>query len=234
MKMFFEGIGEIVFQKNARSRSLKITVRPFEGVKVTVPHAVSYDAAANFVSGKTKWIENSVKKIREVEKQTIKFRPDIPFRTKYHEMHLYAHEKKTYNAYTKGHIFYFFYPDKLEVTHPEVQDNIKKGIYWLLRKEAKAYLPFRVAHLAEKHGFSYNNVSVKNQKSRWGSCSYKNNINLNIHLMRLPDHLIDYVILHELVHTVHKNHGKDFWKKLDELTGNAGKLRIEMRKFRIF
>ena len=70
---------------------------------------------------------------------------------------------------------------------------------------------------------------MRNSKTRWGSCSYENNINLNLHLMRLPNHLIDYVILHELVHTKIKNHSKDFWNLLDVVTGNAKNLDRELK-----
>ena len=91
----------------------------------------------------------------------------------------------------------------------------------------------RVRELASKHNFIYNDVSVKSTKTRWGSCSLYNNLNFNIHLMRLPDFLIDYVILHELVHTAERNHGKNFWTLLNYLTGDAEKLDKEVKKFKI-
>jgi hypothetical protein len=73
---------------------------------------------------------------------------------------------------------------------------------------------------------------VKNQKTRWGSCSEKNNINLNANLVLLPDELIDYAILHELVHTRVKKHSKRFWDELDKLVGNAKKLDQKLKKHR--
>jgi predicted metal-dependent hydrolase len=92
----------------------------------------------------------------------------------------------------------------------------------------------RLKTLAAQHGFRYQNIGIRNQKTRWGSCSSRNNISLNIHLLNLPDHLRDYVILHELVHTEHKNHSSRFWIRLDEVTGGVcGVLRKEMRKYRI-
>jgi len=102
-----------------------------------------------------------------------------------------------------------------------------------LKIEAKEFLPDRVKQHADKIEFKYNKLSLKNIKSRWGSCSRKNNLNLSIHLMRLPDHLIDYVILHELVHTVHHNHSKQFWAMLDKVTGGAKILDKELSKYRI-
>jgi predicted metal-dependent hydrolase len=88
----------------------------------------------------------------------------------------------------------------------------------------------RLKELAAQHGFRYGRAGIRNQKSRWGSCSTRNNISLNIHLLALPGHLRDYVILHELVHTEHKNHSKRFWTRLDELVGGSAKsLRKEMR-----
>ncbi len=83
-----------------------------------------------------------------------------------------------------------------------------------LRKKAKSYLPERLAKIAQKYGYKYNKVALKLMKTRWGSCSFKNNINLNISLLTLEEDLIDYVLLHELVHTVEKNHAKTFWARL--------------------
>lgn len=82
------------------------------------------------------------------------------------------------------------------------------------REAAGKVLVERLASIAREHGYSYNRVSIRNQKTRWGSCSGRNNISLNMKLTLLPDELRDFIILHELVHTRVKNHGKDFWAEL--------------------
>ena len=115
------------------------------------------------------------------------------------------------------------YPEVLPVTHSGVQEGIRYGIEESLRLEAKSFLPGRLAWLAREHGFSFNKVTIKNLKSRWGSCSGRNNINLNLHIMRLPDELIDYILLHELSHTVEKNHGPRFWALLNRVTGGRAR-----------
>ena len=95
------------------------------------------------------------------------------------------------------------------------------------------FLINRINELADKYGFIFNKVSIRNQKTRWGSCSIKNNISLNIQLMRLSNSLIDYVILHELVHTVVKNHSILFWNTLDIYVDNAKKINKRLKQYYI-
>ena len=86
---------------------------------------------------------------------------------------------------------------------------------------AKETLTSRLKQLAEGHGFSYNRLTLRKQRTVWGSCSPRNNISLNIKLVKLPEELMDYVLLHELVHTHEHNHGKKFWTKLDRYVADA-------------
>jgi predicted metal-dependent hydrolase len=96
-------------------------------------------------------------------------------------------------------------------------------------EKAQTYLFNRLNYFCEKYNFSYSRAVFRCQKTRWGSCSVRNNINLNIKIAMLPEHLQDYVLLHELVHTKHKNHGRKFWAEMDRLVGDARKLRKEIR-----
>lgn len=102
-----------------------------------------------------------------------------------------------------------------------------------LRKQAKAYLPGRLAELAAQHGFSYNQVRIKHNASNWGSCSVKKNINLNLNLMRLPAELQDYVMLHELCHLKYMNHGKEFHALLESVCPNHKTLRTKLREYKL-
>jgi len=97
--------------------------------------------------------------------------------------------------------------------------------------KAKTMLTSRLQQLAVQHGFAYNRLFIRNQKTRWGSCSSKNNISLNMKLVKLPDELIDYVILHELVHTRRKDHSKAFWAEMDKLVGNGRKMASRLKKY---
>lgn len=102
-----------------------------------------------------------------------------------------------------------------------------------LRKEAKAYLPQRVAELAAEHGFEYNRVYIKHNVSNWGSCSSKKNINLNLNLMRVSPELQDYVILHELCHLRHLNHGPAFHDLLESLCPGHRQLSAKLKDFKL-
>jgi predicted metal-dependent hydrolase len=101
------------------------------------------------------------------------------------------------------------------------------------RTQARRKLTNRLDHLARKHGFTYNRVSVRNQRTRWGSCSSANNISLNMQITRLPEELMDYVILHELAHTRVKNHSINFWAEFDKLGIDGRKMAARLRGYRL-
>lgn len=101
------------------------------------------------------------------------------------------------------------------------------------RTKAGVILKTRLSQLARLNGLSYNKVSIRNQKTRWGSCSSRNNISLNMNLARLPQELRDYVILHELVHTKYKNHSRKFWKEINRLVGDAKALQKKLKQYRL-
>lgn len=94
-----------------------------------------------------------------------------------------------------------------------------------LRRQAKSELPPRLSVLAARYGFTYNRVTIKHNATNWGSCSSKGNINLNLNIVRLPRILQDYVLLHELCHLRHLDHGHAFHLLLEHLlTANLMRL----------
>lgn len=89
----------------------------------------------------------------------------------------------------------------------------------------------RLHELAERHGFVHGKISIRNQKSRWGSCSSNNNISLNMRIAQLPTELMDYIILHELVHTRIRNHSVHFWEELGKLIRHPKKVDRELNQY---
>jgi predicted metal-dependent hydrolase len=174
-------IGPVMIVKSQRAKHIRITIKPDQAVRLTIPRGQSVDRAKQFLNSKISWIKKHQHRLSKL-------------------------------ANTQTNI-------------PQFKIN---------EKEARDILVSRLEEMAKIHNFKYARVAIRNQKTKWGSCSAKNNINLNINLAGLPDELRDYVILHELVHTRFKNHSKKFWAALDGIMGRSAKeLSKKLRKYRL-
>ncbi len=114
-------------------------------------------------------------------------------------------------------------PPGTDYSTMETKTILKKHIVNILRKSAMEALPPKAEHYASIHGFSYQQVKINTSRGRWGSCSSRQTINLSCFCMLFPEYLIDFVILHELCHTIEMNHGVKFWQLLDSVTQNNAK-----------
>ena len=208
---------------------MTLSVKSSGEIRMSIPYSVSFSSAENFILEKKNWIIKSKKKISEKEKTKTIFTPDTEFSTKFHTL-IFISGNQTRIIISDTYIK-VYYSENVNFQDKNFQNYIRHGITETLRSEAKEYLPKRTDYLADRNNFNFEKVSVRNAKTRWGSCSEKNNISLNIHLMRLPEHLSDYVILHELCHTVEKNHGKNFWALLDKVSGNAKGSDKELKNY---
>ena len=114
------------------------------------------------------------------------------------------------------------------------QPWLRKVVEEAMRRRAGEVLPGRTARLSERAALPYRSLKINTSKGRWGSCSTRGDINLSCSLVLLPEHLTDYVILHELCHTVEMNHSPRFWALLDRFTGDAHALRRELGAYHTF
>jgi len=117
--------------------------------------------------------------------------------------------------------------ERNKFTSQNSDDNLRNTI------NAEIMLENKINDFSRKYGFLYNRLSFRSQKTRWGSCSAKNNISLNIKLVNLPEELIEYVILHELVHTKIKNHQEEFWNELGKYVRNPRALQTKLKRFNL-
>lgn len=229
----YKYFGKINIVKSSRASRISISMKPFEPLKLTVPVFVSYKSAEEFLDQKQNWIFKNLEKIRKLEDQYTVFSEDTEFMTHEHTLEITRVRLESPLVSLKNKKIMVRLPEQTDINDPEIQDMIRWGIQAAWRKEAKKYLPERLGELSRKHHLSFNKVIIKNNRSRWGSCSHKNNINLSLHLMRLPDYLIDYILVHELVHTVHKNHSKKYWTDLEKIFPGAKLADRELKGYRI-
>ena len=147
----------------------------------------------------------------------------VPYGVPYAKARMFAASKRHWIKKHLGKI------RQAERDHRELSRNFNN----IDRREAGKILVQRLEDLAREHGFKYNRVFIRNQKTRWGSCSSKNNISLNVKLVSLPENLMDYIILHELVHTRVKNHGKKYYAALDRIVRDRKSLASELKRYAI-
>lgn len=211
----FEKIGVVTFSRNRRSKSIKISVKPDKSVLVSYPFYCTAREIAAFVDKNETWILEQQKKM---DLRRNKPNVDSEIKTKLHTIR-FVHADN-YDVSTKESIVTITLP---EFDSGKAQTFIEDILTQVYRFEAKKLLPPRLEELAEEYKFTYNKVSIRNNRRNWGSCSSKNNISLNLQMMKLPDELIDYILLHELVHTEIKNHGAKFWEELNRITNNCAR-----------
>lgn len=145
---------------------------------------------------------------------------------------IFRTDRNNYYMTLKEGILRIACPSGTRFESDRVQEILKDLLEKALRHEAKRLLPDRLMALAARHRFTCTGVRIMNSKTRWGSCSTRKSINLSLSLMLLPWHLVDYVLLHELCHTVEMNHSDRFWKLLNSVTDNkALALRHELKGY---
>jgi len=223
------GLGPVVLRRNRRARRLTLRISPGKPVTLTLPFFISEKAAIAFLEANREWALQKINTIKTYHPPVIALDTNRPITTRSHRLELQKVDDDEIKVSVHSGIIRVRYPEKESITNTRVQNSIAHGLLAAYRIEANQYLPGRVRELAEQFGFHYRRVFIKNLKSRWGSCSAVNNINLNLHLMRLPDELIDYVILHELIHTRVKNHSPVFWQELGKILPDTKLLRHQIK-----
>ena len=192
-------------------KTLSLSINENADLVVRAPHRVSDDEIQKFISEKSAWIDNKQRLIK-------------------------AQLEDNENQHSSGQCLYLgsLYPLKIDNSNVEpisfnghiftIANVNREKISlllksWYKKRFIEVALP-RLSYFSDKHKLKVNQVRVKEQKTLWGSCSSKNNINLNYLLIMAPMKVIDYVIVHELVHTIHKNHSAKFWQKVETIMPN--------------
>ncbi len=223
--------GDIRIRINTRARNLIMKIQPDGSVFMTVPPGVSEKNIRDFINTYRVAIHQKRQHCRMPESIDWNYVIDAPL----FRFDLSEGGKAGFQLRTKGHEVTLLCPPGTDFSREGMQAWLHNVVQEALRGRAKNTLPRRIALLSERTGLGYKSVKINVSKGRWGSCSMHKDINLSCSLMLLPGHLIDYVILHELCHTLEMNHGGHFWQLMDTFTGGCAKrLREELKKYHPF
>lgn len=217
-------IGSVTFQKRKGARNIRLSVGHDGLVKVTMPPWSPYHIGISFVQSKKSWI---------ALQQAGKTQPVLSAGKRIGKAHrirfMYQDYQVPTSRITNTEIIVRLPLGRLS-TENDIQAIVRAAAIRALKQEAKNLLPQRLHALALQHNFTYQTVAIKRLKSRWGSCSSQKDIALNCFLMQLPWELIDYVILHELLHTRIMAHGEIFWNELSQYVSSLPLKRKAMRQ----
>ena len=225
--------GSIPVIHKRNKHTITITIKAKDGILVSVPINAKTSEICDVIEKRRIWIRKHLATIYKKEKQKIIFNPDTDFKTKEHKLLLEKQPVKKILISVSNGIIRVIIPTSMEWETEGVQSAVKKAITEALRVEAHRFLPKLLLNFSKKHDFKVTGLNIKNMKTRWGSCSANGNINLNLNLMLLPDNLINHVVLHELCHTKHMNHGKNFKNLLQSLDPDFKRNVAELKNARI-
>lgn len=202
-----------ILQKKVKYLSLRIVSA--DTVTLTLPRFVSQKKGLQFVEQKKEWIlQNLHKKKQRIQEQ-------FSFLGKKYVLDLSVGRKQGSVVFSGDTVFI------------GAQDEQEAAQYFqlFLKKEAKKILPEELRILSEKTGLQYKKVTIRTQKTRWGSCSARKTLSLNSALMRLRKELREYVLIHELCHTEQMNHSQKFWTLVEKFCPRYREHRKELKQY---
>jgi len=225
----YEGIGVVRYKRNPRARNISIRISREGEVRVTVPGRCPVAAAEKFVHRKQDWIQQKVLEIERKKRENRTWKGGSVVDLLGNEIFIAEGSGPDFLVSRENRDYRIELPTGFEPGDATMQSRLIEIIKEIGRAEARERLPVLCASLAYCYGFEYTKVTIRSMRSRWGSCSVKNNISLNSALIFLNRDLVEYVILHELVHTLHKHHGQDFWTALEKVVPDAKARRRRLR-----
>ncbi|MCP1726775.1 putative metal-dependent hydrolase [Natronospira proteinivora] len=219
-----QALPKIQWRRSRRARRLKLALCPWRGIELVLPPGVSEAQGQAFLDSRRDWMEAAWGRIRRKVPEA--FQENAP------ESLLLAAIGRRYD------LQYRPLGDRLEqrgnvllVPGPATQSNARCRIKPWLIAQGREILPQWVARVGERTGLAHQRVQVRDQRTRWGSCSARGTISLNFRILFHEARVVDYLILHELCHTRHMNHGPQFralvarfepqWQSLDRQLSQA-------------
>jgi len=198
----------LVMIRHPRAQRYLLRLRPDGVARVTIPRRGTLAEARQFVERNRAWLEEQIQRLKTHPRHPVIWQvgSEIWFRGQLERI-----ESIAVGQLGIGREIFQVNP---------AEADFRPAIEIQLRQMAARELPPRVLEFAARHGLSVQRITVRNQKSRWGSCSRRGTISLNWRLIQTPDFVRDYIILHELAHLRQMNHSEKFWQEVERLCPN--------------
>lgn len=225
--IYYEGLGDILVTINPRARRFIFRVRDNQ-LQMTSP---KFSSKAE----QLKAIEQMKDRLLHLLKSSKEPLIDLNFKieTDYFKLTIVEGNRDRFMARSELGELTIIAPLNSNFEDEQLQAWLKKVVVEALRRNAKIIFPPRLYELSKRYQIPYQQLRINTSVGRWGSCSTKKSINLSAYLILLPEHLIDYVMKHELAHIKEMNHSPQFWSHLDSLTkGQAQALNDELKHYR--
>lgn len=201
--------------KSTKAVRIRLQISP-GGLELIIPDKIDFQIAQNFLDQNKDWLKRNLSKLANPKYFYLGREIFIQ-----HQIDMFGNEPIL--RHESEHLIVSAKAD-YEFDADQIYD------YWLKHK-AKKYLPNRVEYFARKFDFQFKRVTIRNQRTRWGSCSSKGNLSFNFYLMKHNKKVIDYVIVHELCHLKEMNHSKRFWKLVEEIIPDYKRFRKQLKGF---
>lgn len=221
-QVYIDGIGEVTLTKRRGTRNLRLSINASGRIRVGLPYWTPYSTGINFAKSRKDWINE-----QQVLNQHAQLRDGMKI-GKAHSLY-FNHAPQATSIKTRIDKIGIYITGPYSDHDERVQAKARAASEKALNNEARVILPQRVKSLSALHNYSYKELRIRKLTSRWGSCSSHKVITLSYFLMQLPWELIDYVVLHELVHTKHLNHSPEFWRAMEELVPGTRAKQKEIR-----
>ncbi len=211
------------------SKAKRVTLRiiPHQGLEIVTPMRFNLKKIPKILDTKKSWIEKHLESISNIEPPKL---PDYLHLTAINETWQLDYiptiaNKALLTPRPASQLVISGPIDNYQACNNEINR-------WLKHKGKQHLIPW-LDNLSQSTELKYNNITIRSQKSRWGSCSGANNLSLNSKLLLLPPELVDLVIIHELCHTKHHHHGPKFWKLVAKFQPDYCTLRKKLRQYRL-
>lgn len=221
------GVSRCYCRESLRAKRIRIELRPDHSLLIVIPKGTREDQWLGFVLSKKQWIEKKLEKSAAQQLSPGLTKTNFPS-----TIDLLCNRKKYSITFRKGtqNKNRLVGESLTLVCKSSAEKQLFKNLRRWLTKQARDEFTKRLNEIATANGLEWNRLSIRGQKTRWGSCSAEGNLSLNFTLLFLPSDLVNHVLLHELVHTKELNHSHRFWALMKKFDPDCTLQRTELKK----